>query len=524
MKNLVILSLLTLISCAKFVELTDDEYDIEFSSNSSKKTQILFSHNINGETHPCGCRKFPLGGMEQVYGHLKSTQDKFNQIYLDSGDTFFEVNNLPESLKTSASFKAKKIAEAMDMMGLKYITPGDQDFALGEEFLVDIAKISKFKFLITNSTDSLKIPHKTHAHIKIGDRHIFLLGIVSPEVFNNDHKYLFSSPKNALKTEISKIENKYPKIDKTYILLSHSGMDVDKKLASHFTELDWIIGAHTQSFLRDPLVQNKTQIVQVLSRNHYLGEIILPTNAKAKSNYSLIEVRDELKNLIKDNPFQTWLTQLKAELDKIYAQEDSLQMTSDSHGSQERFKTHASCMECHVPQTEFWQKTSHSIAMMTLLQAREEKNPSCIGCHSLGHKHEKGFSGFKNIIVSTDNKFDQDKYWKEFSQNILTKKSVRSLSKKERLKLSKKWVKFDTSHKVEANFSNVQCLNCHDLHGEHPFEFGDKTARNYESKCIKCHTRDQSPEWYLKDSKGLASSLNKKYFAKKLKEMSCPKN
>ena len=41
--------------------------------------------------------------------------------------------------------------------------------------------------------------------------------------------------------------------------------------------------------------------------------------------------------------------------------------------------------------------------------------------------------------------------------------------------------------------------------------------------CIKCHTQDQSPEWYYKDNKGIATTLNKKYFAKQLKKVACPK-
>ena len=77
--------------------------------------------------------------------------------------------------------------------------------------------------------------------------------------------------------------------------------------------------------------------------------------------------------------------------------------------------------------------------------------------------------------------------------------------------------------KLTHKFANVQCLNCHQQAPDHPFDISDNEKTSFESTCIKCHTSDQSPEWYEKDSKGLATSLNKEYFAKKLKEVSCPK-
>jgi hypothetical protein len=93
-------------SCQKFIKSMDDDYADELSSQVRKrsyKTRI-FSHNINGETHPCGCRKFPLGGLPQVAGYLHKANKESSTIYVDTGDMLFQTTNLPPYYKNSHEF------------------------------------------------------------------------------------------------------------------------------------------------------------------------------------------------------------------------------------------------------------------------------------------------------------------------------------------------------------------------------------------------------------------------------------
>ena len=82
---------------------------------------------------------------------------------------------------------------------------------------------------------------------------------------------------------------------------------------------------------------------------------------------------------------------------------------------------------------------------------------------------------------------------------------------------------FDKKSGVKNNFANVQCLNCHNQHDEHPFNSDapishEQKMSQMQNRCITCHTAEQSPEWYGKDEKG----LNEKVVAQKIKKMSCP--
>ncbi len=319
MRYFIVLFFLLFLGCDKFVQLTDSNYHEEVSHSGSKSFHLFFSNNINGETHPCGCRKFPLGGLAQVNGILKSSEKTAPIFYVDSGDTLFEVNTIPDFIKQSSEFKARKIAEALDLLNLKLFTPGDQDFALGEKFLEEISKKHKFEFLITNSKPLMKIKHKKHFVLRAQNQTLVFFGIINPELLSNSQdKKLFISPQVALEKEISQVKNILAEEKNIkFILLSHSGLEYDRDIAKKFPNFNWIIGSHSQSYLKYPDEVGKVNIVQVLSRNHFLGKITFPLGINAKTQYELIETRDETKDLIEKNSFISWLDNYKAELEKI---------------------------------------------------------------------------------------------------------------------------------------------------------------------------------------------------------------
>lgn len=521
MKALLAISLL-LSGCDYLVRNTDSEYFNEYSGNKGDELQILFSHNINGETHPCGCRNFPLGGLPQSYGIVKSEEKKKPTLYVDTGDTFFPSPIIADFLKSSATFTANKLAEALKKQGLAFMTPGDQDFALGVEFLGQLQKKHNLTFLISNTTKDLKLDTKEMIKVRANGIDLYFIGVVDPELLKNNLKDKFTSPLNAIKAQLKKIKSQIKENEEhRVILLSHSGLQTDKVLAKNIEGIDWIIGAHSQSYLRLTEEVGKTQIVQVLSRNHFIGQISMSRKKSIKDSYKLLEVRDETKDLIKDNPMNSWLTKYKTELDKIQEKEQDKIVVSASN---EHYPTNISCMECHSKQNDFWQGTAHAISFKTLIDAKAANNSTCIGCHSLGYKEAKGYIIPKKIVLSDKKDFDIDNYWNEFNSKLkLPGKSVRSLSSTQRKVFAKEWHKHDVKFEVSHNFANVQCLNCHVQTSEHPFDTDSKMKPNYQQSCLECHTRDQSPEWYLKDDKGLAAAPNKDYIDKKIIEVSCPK-
>ncbi len=519
MKKVSFLFLLVFSSCSFFVQKIDEASVTKAST--ANPLSLVFSHNISGETHPCGCRNFPLGGLPQISGLFHNLKQEGQLLYVDTGDTFFPSSKLPASMTQSLSYAANHLADGLDMVGLKYYVPGDQDFAMGLSFLSNIANTHKFNFLISNLSDEKSIKHVRFAKINQGSSTIYLIGFVDPEIFNGNDKELFIDPLKSFPKILNEIKadgynesNSYHRL----ILLSHAGIDYDEKLAAMYPMIDWIIGSHSQSFLRLSRDVGSVKIVQTLSKNHYIGDIKIDLNSKKETDtYVLHEIRDELEQKLIPNPLRAFIDEHKKVMNDLQIKEqDKMIAVNPVNKEVKKFAPAQSCIECHKVQGDFWQGTSHSIAYATLMNAKEQNNLQCIKCHSLGLGDSRGFSAAKNMVAFKDRPIID--YWNQAHALSSNVKSIRKLTSAETKSISRKWMALDQKLGVKQNFANVQCLNCHNQHAGHPFnadptQSAEERMAGIKSRCLTCHTSDQSPEWHLG---------NNSIFAAKLKKVSCP--
>ena len=524
MKKILFPLLLILASCSYFISKVDEQSVPKAAVE--KKLSLVFSHNISGETHPCGCRNFPLGGLPQVAGLFANISKDSELLYVDTGDTFFPSSVVPVSMKDSLTFAAQNLAMGLEQVGLQYFVPGDQDFAMGVEFLQGVANTRKFDFLIANLKDPSLLKHKNFVVIERNMSKIFLVGLVDPEVFNGPHANYFINPSIALPGVIDEVtragydkNNSYHRL----IVLSHAGIDPDTELAKQFPFIDWIIGAHSQSFLRYSKDEGDVKMVQTLSKNHYMGDIKIDLNSKKQTDtYELHEVRDELEKNLDPNPMRSFIDDHKTKMNDLQIKEQNKMGMNDNeiHKGLAKFKTAGSCLECHKPQTEFWQGTPHAIAYTTLIKVNEANNLSCIGCHSLGLSDPKGYDTQKDMVIFKGKPLKG--YWDEVKKLSSHIESVRKLDAPAIKKVSVKWFALDQKASVKSNFANVQCLNCHSQADVHPHDKDPKVALkdrefSIRNKCLGCHTPDQSPEWYENGLK-----VNEK-FNESYKKVSCPR-
>jgi nitrate reductase cytochrome c-type subunit len=530
----------SLSSCSFFFDkFNDPTYDV--INLDSKDFGIVFSHNVNGETHPCGCRHFPLGGLAQVAGVLEKLKKTQTVVYVDTGDTLFASNNIPKSLEKSQTYNAKELASALSKVGLRYWLPGDQDFAKGVSFLTEVLEETNIQPVISNLVNPKTMRHKEIVLFEKGPHKIFLVGLINPAIMASEYRKLFKTPEKVFPELLKKLKEKGFKNKDPFhrlVVLSHAGINRDEQLAKEFPNIDWIVGAHTMNFLRFAQEEGNVKIVQVLSRNHYLGHITFSmTGDKRKDAYEIIEVREELKDELKPNPFLAFIDKHKENLSKVQKKEQD-EMVKGNLGTI-RYSTSSSCLDCHDKQTDFWRGTSHSLAYHTLVVAKEENNLTCVKCHSLGLEDIKGFTKVSNMIEFDKSRhrleFSKDggkklnkRYWSELKEAFGKTKSVRNMASAKKKKLSKSWFKHDQSFSVNRNFANVQCLNCHSQHEGHPFDKFDpipsreQKLAGMKNKCLNCHDSDQSPEWYDKRANGLPGAPNQDIITKKIKLISCP--
>lgn len=519
--------------CSFFIE--QSEKGKQVTVIDSPKLHLVFSHNISGETHPCGCRNFPLGGLPQVYGLFENLKKSGEVFYIDTGDTFFPSSVIPKTMHSSLGFAAENLAKGLDLLGVRYIVPGDQDFAMGWNFLQKIDSENKFSLFVSNYRDDFKNKQKIEAAdysiIERGPSKIFLISLVHPEAVPQLGPVALISPLEAMPKLLAKIKragyeekNPYHRL----IVLSHAGIDNDQELAKENPMIDWIIGAHSQSFLRFSTDIGKTKIVQTLSKNHYIGDITIDLSLKSTDDtYTLHEIRDELKDQVTPNPFISFIDQHKTKMNELQVKEQShLSFNGSDNLEVKKFPSANSCLECHKPQVEFWQGTAHSIAYLTLIKAKEENNLTCIECHSVGLNSPHGFNTAKGMFLKDDRTpVDSEPYHNKLNSYTKEFNSVRSLPAVKIKKIAKDWALFDKTQNVKHNFSNVQCLNCHNTVAlEHPFSAdappeASKKNEMMKNQCLSCHTVDQSPEWYRDSTKKI---VNDSVYKEKLKKVACP--
>jgi Tfp pilus tip-associated adhesin PilY1 len=103
------------------------------------------------------------------------------------------------------------------------------------------------------------------------------------------------------------------------------------------------------------------------------------------------------------------------------------------------------CVRCHQDEGAQWKTTAHSIAWQTLVDAKKESTPECVGCHVVGYRKP---GGFQAAMDST-------------------------------------------------KLGNVQCENCHGMGTMHE-ALASPHAVVAEQVCQSCHQGEHDPEWNMK--------------------------
>lgn len=231
-----------------------------FTKENLKHLTILHTNDMHSHIHPfkSGSNK-GLGGMAQR-AHLinKIRKENTNILLLDSGDIF---QGTPYFNMYGGELELK----LMSKMNYDACTIGNHDLDNGLNGLKKQLKHANFPFLIANYDFSDTILKDTFSPFKIFNKNGIRVGIfgIGIELDGLVPKKLFNETKYLDPIEIS---NKYSKELKVkhncdlVICLSHLGFKYksekisDIKLASKTKNIDLILGGHTHTFLKKPVM------------------------------------------------------------------------------------------------------------------------------------------------------------------------------------------------------------------------------------------------------------------------------
>jgi sulfur-oxidizing protein SoxB len=249
-----------------------------------------------------------LGGfahLKTLIGRLRADAGAGGSLLLDGGD-LWQGSGLANVMQ------GEDMVDAANLLGIEAMT-GHWEFTYGEERLRANAKRFKGEFLAQNVflTEEATFDNKPAfdtatgrafkpAMIKeVGGFRVGVVGqalpyvpIAHPKRFTPDWTFGIREP------ELQKVVDGLRQKDKVdaVVLLSHNGMDLDLKLASHVTGIDAILGGHTHDAVPQPIAvtnaAGKTLVTNAGSAGKFIGvlDLELAKGAVKDVRYHLLPV------------------------------------------------------------------------------------------------------------------------------------------------------------------------------------------------------------------------------------------
>lgn len=226
-----------------------------------------------------------FGGYARLATAIRAARaDAPNALLVDAGDQF-------QGSLFYTRYKGKVAAEMMNTLGYDAMTVGNHEFDDGPEVLRGFMDAVRFPVLMSNadvtSEPALADVMMPSTVIRRGGYRYGLIGLTpvdTPEISLPGPKIRFTEPAGAVRREIERFAGQG--IDRI-IVLSHSGYQVDRRIAAMVGGIDVIVGGHTNTFLSNTSDRaigpyptwvtgpdgGRTAIVQAYAYGKYLGRL-----------------------------------------------------------------------------------------------------------------------------------------------------------------------------------------------------------------------------------------------------------
>lgn len=289
-------------------------------TNAETRIMILHTSDIHGH-YTNSDSPIRLGGVAKLktkIDFIKQSND--NNLLLDSGDwsegTLFYTLNSGEANH-----------RLMEAMGFDAIVLGNHEWLVGPQDLYNGFAGADFKIPVLSANLNLdklpaEIPLKKYIQpyiIKeIGGKKIGILGLSTFEMIFDP----FFEPAQVLEPvqaglKYVKILREVEKVD-AVIVLSHLGIEVDKKIAESVPGIDLIVGGHTHILTKKPIYANGVPIVHVGEWAQYLGECELTIHDNGKVELTKHKLY-QIDNTIPPNKFiDDFVTTYQKKIEAIY--------------------------------------------------------------------------------------------------------------------------------------------------------------------------------------------------------------
>lgn len=370
----------------------------------------------------------------------KVKEENENVIVMHAGDTI-------TGSVFSIVYQGMDEAELMNDMGIQVSALGNHEFDFGIEQLNRIIESRNFPTIACNVKVKSSGENYTLPYIitNINGINTAVIGVLQSEKMNIIQGLDYID----IEDEISSLKNLLKEIplnttNDITILLSHAGLDTDKKIALEMPDIfNIIIGGHTHTLLKNPVIIGNTTIVQAGQYGEYIGtiDIIFKDGKYAYPNYKLTRLDETIKE---DEAVLSKIEEMQSKVDKEF----NIEIASLPYAlTDENVRNKSTALGNFVSDIAASSQDGIDIALINSGSLRGEL-PS--GKVTLGDMYE--FFPFDNLIVITTLNGSQLK-------NILELSASRK-GEGAFLQVSKNCIiNFDSNGKLLESYINGRAIN-----------------------------------------------------------------
>ena len=237
---------------------------------AKKKLTILHSNDLHGDFLPHeevqeDGSPLSVGGISRLAGYIRSVREKEkNVIYANAGDMF-------RGSVIDSEYLGLSTIELMNLLMPDVSAVGNHEVDYGLAHMLFLEKCARFPLInadlyVTLNNARLFEPYLT---LNVGGMNIMFIALLTQEVIASTklEKVIgsFIDVEQAAKEVGIICDNYRTRHTDLVVLLTHIGIEADRQLAALLDPgwgVNFIIGAHSHTFMQEPEIVNGIPIVQ----------------------------------------------------------------------------------------------------------------------------------------------------------------------------------------------------------------------------------------------------------------------
>ena len=288
-----------------------------------RKLTLLHSNDIHGDFLAEQAKDRLVGGFSMLSGYVsKVRREEPNTLYCVAGDMFW-------GSVIDSEYQGISTIEFMNLLAPDVVCVGNHEVDYGVAHLLFLEKCASFPLINANM-----YIRGSHARLfepflirEVDGMKVLFIGILTEEVTAHTKNDGLTGPMVIIEEaarEVERICNAYRSVDiDLTVLMTHIGIEADKRLAAALDPslgVDVIIGGHSHTFMKEPLLVNGIQIVQAGMGTDQIGrfDLVVDTEENRVAAWGWQCVPIEEGSCPRDERLEELITSYKEATDAKY--------------------------------------------------------------------------------------------------------------------------------------------------------------------------------------------------------------